>query len=223
MKFAAIVLFVILVASGATAQRRSVAKPTPSPAKQVSVQTAVTKDGRTVLLKSDGTWEYSSDPVASQPASVSATPALKALRIMAGATEVGVNFEEYGRRLIDVKADVSRVVIALPDGELKSEIELAMAGYADAARAWNELVLRGRSIDRSNLYPDSDPLADALQKRYDIVTETVNPSEGMSAELLRITPPDQRKPFRVMLGRNVLDAIWRAALKHLEKAESVTK
>jgi hypothetical protein len=42
-------------------------RPKWSPAKPppVSTQTATTKDGRTVLLRSDGTWEYSADPVAS--------------------------------------------------------------------------------------------------------------------------------------------------------------
>lgn len=47
----------------APAQTRRLAKKPPT-----TTQTATTKEGRTVLLKSDGTWEYSSDPVApSQP------------------------------------------------------------------------------------------------------------------------------------------------------------
>jgi hypothetical protein len=57
-----IVLMILLIASTNVSQtRRSGSQKKPS---KVSVQTATTKDGRTVLLKSDGTWEYADDPIA---------------------------------------------------------------------------------------------------------------------------------------------------------------
>jgi hypothetical protein len=51
--------------------RRSNRAPVARPASQTATsQTAITKDGRTVILKSDGTWEYAQDapsPSASKP------------------------------------------------------------------------------------------------------------------------------------------------------------
>jgi len=67
MKAATIaLLLLIFVSAGVSQTRRS-----SSPKTKVSVQTATTKDGRTVLLKSDGTWEYTDDPVTPPPAPTS--------------------------------------------------------------------------------------------------------------------------------------------------------
>lgn len=61
----------ILLLGFAQGQRRNPQKPpakkasVEKPTAPISIQTATTKDGRTVLLKSDGTWEYSADPVPS--------------------------------------------------------------------------------------------------------------------------------------------------------------
>ena len=46
--------------------------PAPQPSQPVTTQTAITKDGRTVILKSDGTWVYSNEK---SPENTSATVA----------------------------------------------------------------------------------------------------------------------------------------------------
>jgi len=223
MKAPTITLICLLLAAQSLAQTKRAPKPQPP----ISIQTATTKDGRTVLLKSDGTWEYSTDPVVAPTPSAgrddSAAPAIKALRLMAGATEVGINFQEYSRRLIDVKADVDKSLTDLPSGELSEEIGRSLQSYVDAAKAWNDLIRGGRPLNRSSLFPDSQPFADSLQRRYEIPVEIVDPSEGMSAELLRTTRPESRKPFRTMDGQVVLKKLWASGRAHLEKAEALVK
>lgn len=57
-------VFAVVYAQRPRTQKRvppKTAEQKPPP--KVSIQTATTKDGRTVLLKSDGTWEYSADPI----------------------------------------------------------------------------------------------------------------------------------------------------------------
>jgi hypothetical protein len=226
MRLVATMFLMVLVVSGISAQRKPGARPSPTPKREISVQTAVTKDGRTVLLKSDGTWEYTDDPILPPQTDVRAkagvSTALKALRLMAGATDVGINFQEYGRRMIDAKADVEGSLSGIPESELRSEIEASLLAYVDAGRAWNELIRRGRPINNSSLFPDSDPFADTIQKRYSIPTETIDPSAVMSPEVVRVTRPENRKAFRSMSGTVVLNTIWSAARKHLEKAESLS-
>jgi hypothetical protein len=76
MKAPAITLLTLLLVSTTLSQtRRTAAQKAPA---KVSVQTATTKDGRTVLLRSDGTWEYTDDPVAPTISSNSPAPVLSA-------------------------------------------------------------------------------------------------------------------------------------------------
>jgi hypothetical protein len=63
MKPLALICVLLLLATQATTaqnNKRTSRKPAPP---HVTTQTAITKEGRTVLLKSDGTWEYAADPV----------------------------------------------------------------------------------------------------------------------------------------------------------------
>ena len=62
--------------------------------------------------------------------------ALKALRKIVVATEVGVNYGKYGSLIIDTKAKVNEVLLVLPDGDLKKEISAAIEAYVDASQVW---------------------------------------------------------------------------------------
>jgi hypothetical protein len=211
MRITVSIFCVLLFTFSGLGQVRQKPKSTSSPNPQVSIQTATTREGRTVLLKSDGTWEYTNDPVVTPTPSVGvAQPALKALRVVAGATEVGISFEEYGRRMIDLKAEVDKAAGDLLDAELKGEIRASLQAYVDAGQAWNELTRGGYQLSRSFLNPDRQPFADALQKKYDIPTEILDPGAPT-------------KPYRTMDGQLVLRTIWGAARKHLEKAETLAK
>jgi hypothetical protein len=82
MKALAVICLILGFTAGAFAQTRrgnrsSVATVKTNP--EITIQTATTRDGRTVLLKSDGTWQYSSDPT--PPVSRSNVGAASALRL----------------------------------------------------------------------------------------------------------------------------------------------
>jgi hypothetical protein len=65
-----------------------------------------------------------------------ANEAVKSLRKIAAATEVGVNYQTYGNMLIETKAVVNDAKEVLPEGELKKEIVAAMDSYQIALEAW---------------------------------------------------------------------------------------
>src|ERR1044072_8805055 len=62
--------------------------------------------------------------------------AIKALRKIEAATQVGVNYQLYGQMVIEAKAQVNEVAAKLPDGELKSELISSIDAYAEAGEAW---------------------------------------------------------------------------------------
>jgi len=118
--------------------------------------------------------------------------ALKSLKKLSAATEVGISFQEYGKRLIDVKIEVDDSITSLPDGYVKDEIKLAMEAYTDASTAWNNM------IRDDYLFPSLEP-GKSLQKKYSI---PIDRSIGMD-----------------LLPRNlVLSTIWAAARQHIENA-----
>ena len=193
-----------------------------------------TKDGRTVLLKSDGTWEYTKDPVISPTPQPSPSPlpihsgavlAIKALRRMAAASEVGINFTEYGRRVIDSKGEVDEATAGIKNEELKSEINLSVSAYINAGYVWNEFIKHPKFMSSDSemlLIIGSDPRVAEIIKRYDIPTETIDPGPIVSAtDHQRRLMGDALKPFTRMLKTPALTTVWAAARKHLEKAESL--
>jgi hypothetical protein len=121
---------------------------------------------------------------------------LRSLRKLAAAAEVGVNFEEYGRRLIDVKSEVSELLPKIEEGAVKEHIILAMDAYVDASTAWN------RMIRNDILLADFEP-GSTLRTKYSI------PSESSKAT---------RRQF---MRRNVvLSTIWGVARQHIKNAEA---
>jgi hypothetical protein len=93
--------------------------------------------------------------------------ALRALRKMASATEVGISYQEYGSRLIDLKTEVDEAISQMSDGELKTEISLAMEAYADASVAWSTSIKHGRDT----MFPDIEP-ATSLIRKYSLPIDT---------------------------------------------------
>ncbi len=89
LKIIVLLLSVTVFTSSAVSQRRTT-KPAPtrpasgSPAK-VTTQTATTLDGRTVLLRSNGTWEFSEEaPGASTPTPIRPSAKTATLNVEAG-------------------------------------------------------------------------------------------------------------------------------------------
>ena len=123
-----------------------------------------------------------------------AEDALRSLRKLAAAAEVGVNYAEYGRRLIDVKSEVSEFLLKIEESAVKEHIVLAMEAYADAATAWS------RMISYDILLTDFEP-GSTLKRKYSIPSESLKVGRG-----------------QLMRRGVVLSTIWSAARKHIENA-----
>ncbi len=122
-----------------------------------------------------------------------AVAALKSLRKMAGAAQMGINFQEYSSRIIDAKADVDESLAQLPDGEVKKEIALALQAYVDAKTIWND------AATSDYVFTMYEP-AKTLQRKYKI--------------------PERQKG--TMTDKTVaLSTIWSVASKHIERASKV--
>jgi|ERR1044072_1559276 hypothetical protein len=127
-----------------------------------------------------------------------ANNALKALRKVEAATQVGVNFQQYGQLVIDAKAQVNEASSKLPDGELKKELNSAVEAYSDANQVWNEKI-----GGRVTMSPDTSP-GKILIPKYSLKTETYSGGLFPHANL-----------------DDAMQAMWGEAKKHLDKAASL--
>jgi hypothetical protein len=124
----------------------------------------------------------------SPKAASAAQNALRSLRKLAGATQIGVVRMEYSSRLIDVKSDVDEAGTSIPDGALNDELQLALRAFVDANRAWNEM------IDHDFLMTAFEP-GRTFQVRY-----TIPLDNGLARR------------------NQVLSVIWQSAREHLDRA-----
>jgi len=66
--------------------------------------------------------------------------ALASLRKVQAATQVGVNYQQYGQLLIEAKDKTNAASRVLSDGLVKTEIRATMDAYADAGTLWEEKI-----------------------------------------------------------------------------------
>lgn len=123
--------------------------------------------------------------------------AVAALRKIHAATEVGVNYQQYGLLVIEAKHKVNNANAVLPDGELKNRFNAAMDAYTDAAQVW------GIKISGPNLQPDREP-GKTLMRKYDLKPQTID----------RVSPP-----LIVIYPDDAMQAMWGAAMGHLLLAQ----
>lgn len=102
--------------------------------------------------------------------------ALKSLRKLQAATEVGVSLTSYQNRLIDTKADVDEALRSIPPGSISNAIQTAMQSYQDASTFWSACI--------------------QLQHRYDIInaTEPILNKYGLVLNREGPLPPDGPPP-----------------------------
>lgn len=123
--------------------------------------------------------------------------AIKALRKMSGATEIGVAFQEYSSRLIDCKADVDEAMTVLPKSVLRDEIQLSLDAFVDANLSWNEMI------------------------RYDFMLADTEFSKSLITRY-GLTPDSSSATGSKLLPKNyVLSSLWAYAKKHTDRASEV--
>ncbi|MEI7841950.1 MAG: hypothetical protein WCI39_02865 [Gallionellaceae bacterium] len=130
---------------------------------------------------------------ASKPApSPAAQSALRALRKMSGAVEIGISSKEYGSRMIDLKAEVEELLTQLPEGEVKKEVALALQASIDAKAAF-----------------EVGTTADGITPTY---------FEPVKSLMLKYEIPKRGEWIGPVF---LVKTIWKAADKHIERATQV--
>ena len=159
---------------------------------------------RTSTLPANPT--VSTDAQLSQTQRSSANQALKSLRKLEAATEVGLTSSTYSERLIDTKADVQENLRVLPESLLKKEISLSLEAYIDARTAWDTFIE----------IPYYEVAINSL-KRAKLVDKYSIPKH------LQYAGDDGLKKVDKFNTGQVLGYIWQAASEHLSKAEALLK
>jgi hypothetical protein len=131
-----------------------------------------------------------------------ASDSLKALKKIEAATQVGVNYQQYGQLVIEAKAQVNEALSVLSDGELKKELDATMDAYADAGQAWG-VKISGHGILKQNEEPGK-----TLISKYSLKAEVPSIAKSLGA---------------IVHSDDALQVIWGEARKHLERASSLLK
>jgi hypothetical protein len=135
----------------------------------------------------------SSRTQAASTAPSSADEAIKALRKIEAATQVGVTYQQYRDLLIDAKAKVNEATATTHSPEFKSELNAAMDAYDDAGTAWGDM------LEYDFMETEYEPWH-TIQQKYSIPEDHSNQmSKGASRQ-------------------TVLNTIWAAASAHLNRA-----
>lgn len=148
-----------------------------------------------------------------------ANAALDALQKINAALKVRVSYQDYGHLVTEAQAQVDKASSLLPDGELKNELNAAMEGYRDAKWAWDlsrqapasngpdSLILVAESQDMKTLSFDrpNGTKAKELMKKYSVISGTES-----NVDMMLISTDD------------LLQAIWKTAGKHVERAKSLS-
>lgn len=125
--------------------------------------------------------------------------AVAALRKLHAATEVGVNYQQYGMLVIEAKDKVNNANAALPDGELENRLNAAMDAYAYAGKAWQA------KISSDMLTPNTEPGA------------TFVGTYGLKPR--KLWPDDPKSTVMYLDKDEAMQAAWGAAMGHLLLAQ----
>lgn len=123
--------------------------------------------------------------------------AIKALGKVSSAIEIGVNYTEYSELVLEAKSQVNEATAILKQGQIRSELELAIDSFVDARDTWNYAL--------QNQY--GAEFAD-FQKLYDFT------------ELGKIILPKYSLPKDV-LAMTAVQIIWNTGNKHLKQARGL--
>jgi hypothetical protein len=137
-----------------------------------------------------------------------ASNALTALRKIQAATQVGVNYQQYGPLLIEAKSQVNTAASTLPQSGLKSELQAAVEAYTDAYDGWEKTMSGGIIIAGS---PDIERMkagvaVGQLMQKYGIPATDVG-RDPMTGGTMKYVTKDA-----------LLSTIFKAGSAHVERA-----
>ena len=138
-----------------------------------------------------------------------AQDAMKELRKLRSAIEIGLSYRQYTDRLVDTKTETDEKLRILPASAFKQEISATMEAFADARELWRlalanvksakvYLFYAGKIFEKYNIHLDRDPTT--VDERVWVA--------GPTKETFLDYP---------------LKQIWAAAIQHLEQAEGLLK
>src|SRR5262249_3335506 len=103
--------------------------------------------------------------------------ALKPLRLLAAAIETGMNYQQYGTRLVDAKMEVESAIgdsnLNIPT-DFRSTLATIFDIYQDARLAWEWKIRQGTFCDRTDCsYSRDDSFVSALFSKYPFLRSTI--------------------------------------------------
>lgn len=103
--------------------------------------------------------------------------ALRPLRLLAAAMETGMNYQQYGTRLVDAKMEVESAIgdqnLNIPS-DFKSEIYTIFDIYQDARLAWEWKTRQRTFCDRTDCsYSRDDSFVSGLFSKYPFLRSTI--------------------------------------------------
>lgn len=124
--------------------------------------------------------KISNTTLPSAQSQVAARAALKALRKVDAATEVGVDLTIYNSLIIDAKVSVDEASNLLPNGKLKDDVNRAMEAYIDAKKAW------GFSLKSQDYLSADDPEVQTWGKKYSFQIDANTTRQIHRDEILKV-------------------------------------
>lgn len=118
-----------------------------------------------------------------------ADEALASLRKVQAATQVGVNYQQYGQLLIEAKDKTNAALRMLSEGPIKTEIKATMDAYADAGQAWGEKIRSHDDWERSGWLNNTEGPGRTLIPKYSLKTNqygTIDNEQDMNKALQTI-------------------------------------
>jgi hypothetical protein len=133
--------------------------------------------------------------------------ALKSLRRLGAATEVGVSQTDYQSRLIDTKADVDEDLRAIPgQSPVAVHIKKCLEAYQDASDAWND----NENFHFWSTFKDFPLPAPKVVKKYKIATQFEDENAQAAS----------RDELAEYAHGVITKACWKVAHSECDKAEA---
>lgn len=127
--------------------------------------------------------------------------AIKSLRKIEAATQVGITFVPYGQLIVEAKAAVNDAVATLPNCDLRIELNATMDAYADVGQVWNAKIQNnGTLYSKYGLGLNMIPKYSLPAKKTDFGADTLG--DHVEAEI-------------------AMQMIWVAAADHLKSAAAI--